>query len=121
MEDLPKAFDWRDKGVVTPVKHQGSCGSCWAFTAAGVLESAYAIATSKKVVELSEQQILDCVNWTTWLFWLSDGCNGGFAQEAFNFGKHNFITERKLYPYKGSKSNNCRQKGKNTEVISDKD
>ena len=40
---LPRQHDWRDYGVVTSVKHQGFCGSCWAFTAVGVLESAFAI------------------------------------------------------------------------------
>lgn len=56
---LPKRWDWREHGVVTPVKSQGGCGSCWSFSAAEAIESAHAIATGELVV-LSEQNILDC-------------------------------------------------------------
>ncbi len=52
--------DWRDAGIVTPVKDQGQCGSCWTFAAASTLESHYARA-SGKLVTLSEQNILECV------------------------------------------------------------
>ena len=45
--------DWREHGVVTPPKQQGICGSCWAFTSAGMLEGAYSIKTSKPAVSLS--------------------------------------------------------------------
>ena len=44
VEGLPMTFDWRPQGVVTPVKDQGSCGSCWAFSAIEAVESAWAIA-----------------------------------------------------------------------------
>lgn len=56
----PAALDWRDFGVIGPVQDQGyECSSCWAFTAIGAIEAAYAIATGK-IVKLSEQQLLDC-------------------------------------------------------------
>jgi cathepsin L len=51
--------DWREKGVITDVKDQGQCGSCWTFSAAESVESFYAIATGNRQ-DLSEQQILDC-------------------------------------------------------------
>jgi len=51
--------DWRVKGVVTPPKDQGACGSCWTFATAETIESYAALAT-KKLLTLSEQQILDC-------------------------------------------------------------
>ena len=44
---IPSSIDWRDQGIVTPVKDQGYCGSCWAFSAIGPVESAYAKATGE--------------------------------------------------------------------------
>jgi C1A family cysteine protease len=44
---IPKSIDWRDHGVVNPVRSQGKCGSCWTFSAIGVIESLYAIKTGK--------------------------------------------------------------------------
>lgn len=54
-------IDWRTKGVVTPPKNQGACGSCWTFATAETIESYNALATNpKQLLTLSEQQILDC-------------------------------------------------------------
>ena len=49
----PRKVDWREKGKVTEAKEQGYCGSCWAFVAAGTMESAYAIK-GEELVNLSE-------------------------------------------------------------------
>merc|ERR1712151_1018659 len=46
---LASSLDWRTKGAVTPVKNQGQCGACWAFSTTGALEGAYQIASHKLV------------------------------------------------------------------------
>ena len=75
--DIPDSFDWRDKGIVNPVKNQGSCGSCWVFSAIATSESAYAIATGK-LIQFSEQNLVDCA-----IKWL--GCSGGWPSNSFNY------------------------------------
>ena len=57
--ELPASVDWRTKGVISPVKNQGSCGSCWAHATAETIESFAAIA-SGTAHTLSVQQIAAC-------------------------------------------------------------
>lgn len=75
---LPEIWDWRDEGGVTPVKDQGSCGSCWAFGTVGPLESAIKIKTGDDV-DLSEQWLVSC-NRDGW------GCNGGWWAHDYHAG-----------------------------------
>eukprot|EP01127_Copromyxa_protea_P009245 TRINITY_DN2163_c0_g1_i1.p1 TRINITY_DN2163_c0_g1~~TRINITY_DN2163_c0_g1_i1.p1 ORF type:complete len:389 (-),score=97.59 TRINITY_DN2163_c0_g1_i1:35-1162(-) len=73
--------DWREKGIITAVKDQGGCGSCWSFATAEVVESYYALSTGI-LSALSEQQILDCTPNPDQCGG-TGGCGGGTAQLAF--------------------------------------
>jgi len=75
-EPVADAMDWVQKGVVNPIKNQGQCGSCWAFSTMGTLESGYAIA-SGKLVSLAEQQLVDCDK-------SDNGCSGGWPHTAYD-------------------------------------
>ncbi|XP_061573546.1 cathepsin K [Cololabis saira] len=91
---LPKSVDYRKKGMVTSVKNQGACGSCWAFSSAGALEGQLAKKTGK-LVDLSPQNLVDCVT-------ENDGCGGGYMTNAFNYVNENGgIDSEEAYPYVG--------------------
>jgi cathepsin L len=59
LKGLPDSVDWRDKGAVSPVKNQGMCGSCWAFSATESIESHLFLATGQMQI-LSPQNVLEC-------------------------------------------------------------
>ena len=92
-------FDWRDFGGVSPVKNQGSCGSCWAFAAMGELES-HMLIYDGRLEDLSEQQILSCI--TT-----GGSCGGGWMYEAYNvFMSQGCVTEACM-PYEADDTVPC--------------
>lgn len=97
---IPKNVDWRTQGVVTAVQDQGQCGSCWAFAAVAAIESLHAIKT-KKLVKLSEQQLVDCC--------LScQACNGGFMPNAYECViDEGGLDTAQCYPYKAAQDE-CR-------------
>ena len=92
---LPTTVDWAKNGAVTSVKNQGQCGSCWTFSATGAIEGAWAISTGK-LVDLSEQELVDCA---TGINYGSHGCNGGQMDGAFKFVMENGQCALSAYPY----------------------
>ncbi|EKF39072.1 cysteine protease, putative [Trypanosoma cruzi marinkellei] len=97
---FPEALNWQEakNPVLTPVKDQGSCGSCWAHAATESVESMYAISTGK-LLTLSTQQITSCVN-NVRECGGSGGCGGGTAQLAWEYIENNGgITLDEEYPY----------------------
>jgi len=98
------AFTWQNKGVITPVKNQGSCGSCWAFSTTGTVEGYWAI-NKGSLPNLSEQQLVDCVG----IAYGCLGCNGGQMSGALKYIKANGVTTQAAYPYTG-RDGTCKTK-----------
>ncbi|KAB1216532.1 Vignain [Morella rubra] len=108
---VPTSVDWRKKGAVTPVKDQGECGSCWAFSAAAAVEGINAIKTGH-LKSLSEQELIDCDFDSS-----NQGCNGGIMEKAFAFiKKRGGLTMESNYPYKGSRGK-CDKTKENNHAV----
>jgi len=89
----PAAFDWRTKNVITPVKNQQQCGSCWAFSVAETAESVNILNNKANIsLRVSEQQIVDCDT-------SDDGCNGGNPETAWEYVISTGLDSEASYPY----------------------
>ncbi|KAJ8726657.1 hypothetical protein PYW07_001355 [Mythimna separata] len=95
--NAPESFDWRQHNAVSRVKNQGQCGGCYAFSASGNIEGQYAIKHGS-LIELSEQQIIDCDKG-------SKGCRGGSMPASFrSIIQQGGIETEDDYPYEASQS-----------------
>ena len=84
--------DWNAKGMVSPVKNQANCGSCWAFSAIAAIESLYRL--NGQTLSFSEQQLVDCSG-----PYGNQGCNGGWMDSAFQYVIDHGIASGESYPY----------------------
>jgi len=102
VKDLPDSYDWRTKGAVTPIKNQGQCGSCWAFSTTGNVEGQWFLA-GNKLVGLSEQNLVDCDHECMIYEGQKScdaGCDGGLQPNAYTYIiKSNGIDSEASYPY----------------------
>jgi cathepsin L len=114
---LPVSVDWSEEGnVVQPPPNQGQCGSCWSFAAAGALESAFAIANNEAPPKISEEELVDCVDFSEVPGWT--GCDGGWIPTGLAYYSEKNACSEKSYPYDSGAWNvttrepvfQCRQK-----------
>ncbi len=96
---LPARYDWRDYGMVSSVKHQGGCGSCWDFAGIGALESVLLINEGIEY-DLSEQQILSCRTG-------GYGCSGGWYSWVWGYIKDVGAVLETCMPYQASDTVTC--------------
>merc|ERR1712070_1242276 len=91
-EELAASVNWVTAGAVTPIKDQGQCGSCWAFSTTGSTEGAWQIG-SGNLLSVSEQQLVDCATAT------SSGCQGGSMAGAIQYESGTAMATEASYPY----------------------
>ena len=109
---LPASVDWTTQGVVTPVKDQGQCGSCWAFSSTGSIEGAWALK-NKVLYNLSEQELVDCS-----VPQGNQGCNGGLMDQAFQYVVSSGLVTDAEYPYTATGPNACQNSSRPVVTLS---
>ncbi|MBP7737783.1 MAG: hypothetical protein KA369_17505 [Spirochaetes bacterium] len=101
------SFTWVSRGKVTPIKYQGVCGSCWAFTSAAVLEANFMIRRNWNL-DISEQSILDCAEAVQPVYRggqvvniksKAGSCQGGWYGPVFEYYKTNSADLESHAPY----------------------
>jgi len=106
----PETKDWRDEGAVNKVVNQGSCGSCWAFSAVANMEGVWFVKHRTELPVLSQQQLVDCDH-ECMIYQgeesCDEGCNGGLMPNAFTYAIKYGMESAGDYPYTG-RSGTCK-------------
>lgn len=106
-----ESIDWVSQGLVSQIKNQKTCGSCWAFSANSAIESAYGIKYQKdrnfQMLNLSEQQLVDCSH-DKWHNMENSGCHGGWPMAAFTYSMNNSMDSQESYPYENRANERCK-------------
>lgn len=100
---LPSSFDWRKYGLVTSVRYQGTCGTCWSFANIGAVETLHANKYGK-LVQLSEQELNDCLVSGAYKNW---GCKGGYPSNGFYYAVTKGYVAANVVPY-AERDQKCR-------------
>ncbi|KAE9604609.1 hypothetical protein Lal_00011067 [Lupinus albus] len=109
IKPIPGSIDWRQKGAVTKVKNQGSCGCCWAFSSIAAVEGFTKIKNGN-LLSLSAQELVDCT---------SKGCSGASVIKGYKYIiEHHGIADENSYPYTET-AGTCQTDKKPTSPISD--
>ena len=113
-DPLPLSWDWRDRGIISEVKNQGHCGSCWTFSTTGALEAHTALYRGIwRAPRLSEQQLIACAG-----NFDNHGCSGGLPSHAFEYIHHAGGLAREFsYPYEALDTNCKIQPGQNSSIV----
>jgi cathepsin L len=111
--NVDNEINWKERGHVTPVRDQGTCGSCWAFSTTAVIESHLHIHEEKHDLEwLSVQQMIDCTDEQGEM-----GCKGGTIQGAFSYGSDHTMDLDTDYQYTAEKGQCRHDPSKDTEGV----
>ncbi|CAG9332822.1 unnamed protein product [Blepharisma stoltei] len=93
---IPRSFDQRSYGCVSPIRNEGSCSAPWAYAAVGTIEGTWC-DVGHGLTDLSVQQLIDCSD-----LYGNKGCNGGSIINAYNYVMKKGITSEQIYPTTGT-------------------